>query len=99
MNDTGKQGLDLYTTLIEAGEPLAPDELFERSGLRAEEQPESVETFYQALDANVREGLIDVTRQDQPDASFIQLRAAALKGSESAEVAQVAASPITLWDM
>ena len=58
----GKQNVGLYEKLVEAGQPLAPDDLFKGVGLRADDQPESVETFYEELHADVVTGLIEERR-------------------------------------
>jgi len=54
----GQQELGLYDTLVEAGQPLPPDELFKRVGLKADDQPESVEVFYEELHAAIENKLI-----------------------------------------
>ncbi len=66
----GKAGL--YTTLVEAKRPLPPDDLFKRAGLKTDEQPESVEVFYDELDADVELALIAETR---PDDAYVLLEA------------------------
>jgi hypothetical protein len=102
-----KQAVDLYQTLLEAGEPLAPGDLFRQAGLKIDEQSASVEAFYQALDASVQEGLIEVVRKDQPDGRLVQLCAVEVstqrEESEPREAVQstakVATPLATLWDV
>jgi len=53
-----------YETLLEAGQPLSPEELFERVGLKADEQSESVAVFYEELAADVEAALIVEKRLD-----------------------------------
>lgn len=66
----GKAGL--YTTLVGVGHSLPPDDLFKRAGLKADEQPESVEVFYEELDADVELALIAEMR---PDYEHVLLKA------------------------
>jgi type I restriction enzyme S subunit len=61
---TDQQKIDLYEKLVEVGQPLPPDDLFRRVGLKTDEQPESVETFYEELHADVTEGLISLLPGD-----------------------------------
>ena len=58
----GQQAVGLYEKLVEAGQPLSPDELFKQVGLKTDEQPESVEVFYEELHADVEDKLIAETR-------------------------------------
>jgi type I restriction enzyme, S subunit len=59
---SGQRNIGLYEKLVEAGQPLAPDYLFKQVGLKADDQPESVETFYEELHADVVTGLIEEGR-------------------------------------
>lgn len=59
----GQPEIDLYAKLVEVGKPLAPDDLFRQVGLKADDQPESVEMFYKALDTDVAAGLIEVDKE------------------------------------
>ena len=58
----GKVGL--YTTLVEAGGQLSPDDLFRQAGWKTDEQPESVEVFYEELHTAVEDALIEEIRLD-----------------------------------
>jgi type I restriction enzyme S subunit len=106
----GKQEVDLYEKLVEAGQPLEPDALFKRVGLKTDEQPESVEVFYQELEVDVDDELIGVTR---PDNAHVLLEAlepspevlARMEAAEEAEQAQEVelseetVDQPTLWDL
>ena len=59
---SGQQNVGLYEKLVEAAQPLAPDDLFKQVGLKADEQPESVERFYEELHADVMANLIGEER-------------------------------------
>ncbi len=61
----------LYKTLVEARHPLPPDDLFKRAGLKVDEQPESVEMFYEELHTN--ENVL--TRETRPDDAHVLLEA------------------------
>ena len=54
----------LYEKLVEAEQPLAPEELFKRVGLKTDEQPESAEVFCEELHADVEDELIAEVRPD-----------------------------------
>ncbi len=55
-----KERLPLHQVLVEAGKPLAPDDLFRRAGLQAE----SVDEFYEELREEVQNGRIKELIQD-----------------------------------
>lgn len=57
------QVVGLYEKLVEVGQPLSPEELFKQVGLKVDDQPESVETFYHELDANMHENWIAVDQE------------------------------------
>jgi len=65
----GKAGL--YSTLVEARRPLSPDDLFKGAGLKVDEQPESVEAFYEELHA----GENVLIREARPDDAHVLLEA------------------------
>jgi type I restriction enzyme S subunit len=69
---TSRQQVGLYEKLVEAGGPLPPDGLFKQAGLKADEQPESVEQFYGELHADVIDDLIEELR---PDDEHVLLKA------------------------
>jgi type I restriction enzyme S subunit len=71
--DSDQPHKDLYETLVKAGQPTPPDVLFRAVGLKAEEQPESVEVFYEELDDAVAKGLI---KDEWPSSYEVLLRAA-----------------------
>jgi type I restriction enzyme S subunit len=68
----GQAGVGLYEVLVAEGEPLQPQEVFRKVGLKTEDQPESVETFYEELRSDVADGLIGVIR---PDTTTVLLEA------------------------
>jgi len=106
---TGQQGLGLYETLVEAGQPLPPDELFKRVGLKTDDQPDLVEVFYEELQA-IEKTLIAETR---PDDNHVLLEALEPSTEIQAQLAEEkpAAQPknteqskktveqTTLWDI
>jgi hypothetical protein len=77
---------NLYTTLVEAKRPLPPDDLFRRAGLKTDEQPESVEVFYEELDADVENALVAETRPDYGDVLLEALEPSAETKARMAEV-------------
>ncbi len=100
----------LYTTLVEAGRPLPPDDLFRRAGLKTDEQPESVEVFYEELVANVEDGLVAETRPDyehvllealepSAEAKARMTEVEATKQTQETEQGEKAADKPTLWIM
>jgi len=60
----GQVGVGLYEALVAEGKPLQPEEVFRKVGLKTEDQPESVEAFYEELRSDVADGLIGVVRPD-----------------------------------
>jgi type I restriction enzyme, S subunit len=83
----GRAGL--YTTLVEAKRPLPPDDLFKRAGLKTDEQPESVEVFYEELHADVELALIAETR---PDDAYVLLEALEASAEVQAHMAEAKAT-------
>ena len=81
----GKAGL--YTTLVEVARPLPPDDLFKRAGLKTDEQPESVEEFYEELDADVENALVAETR---PTYGSVLLEALEPSDEEKARMVEAA---------
>lgn len=78
---TGKASL--YMTLVDAARPLPPDDLFKGAGLKTDEQPESVEEFYEELDADVENALVAETR---PNYESVLLEALELSAEEKAHM-------------
>jgi Type I restriction modification DNA specificity domain len=103
----GKAGL--YTTLVEVGRRLPPDDLFRRAGLKVDEQPESVEAFYEELHAS-ENMLIKETRPDdahvllealEPPAEVLARMAEeeAARQAQEAEQSQKTLDAPMLWNM
>ncbi len=65
----GKAGL--YTTLVEARRQLSPNDLFKGAGLKVDEQPESVEVFYEEL--HLGENIL--IKETRPDDAHVLLEA------------------------
>jgi type I restriction enzyme S subunit len=95
----GQSEIGLYQTLVEAGQPLPPDDLFRRAGLKADEQHEAAEAFYQELDVEVAAGLI---REMRPDYEHVLLEAVGPPPEEltamEEEETEAREQPKTLWD-
>jgi hypothetical protein len=105
-----QQELGLYEKLVEAGQPLSPEELFKTAGYKTDEQPESVEAFYEALSADVEDGLI---AQSRPNNAHVLLAARepsaeVLTGMEEEEMVlpvekvqqrEKMENQLTLWDV
>lgn len=98
---------NLHKTLVEAKRPLPPDDLFKRARLKVDEQPESVEVFYEELhvDENV---LIREMRPDdahvllealEPSAEVLTRTAEAAIQVQEAEQSQKTIDAPMLWNM
>jgi len=100
----------LYTALVEARHPISPDDLFKRAGLKTDEQPESVEVFYEELHTDVENALVAETRPDydrvllealEPSAEVLERIAeeeAARQAQEAEQSGKTIDAPM-LWNM
>ncbi len=98
----------VYRTLLEAERSLEPQELFKQAGLKSEDQPEAVATFYKDLFALISPDVaaIEVERPDEQKIVLKvrevppEVKAALLSEAGSGEedrAAPLMAKP-TLWD-
>ncbi len=98
---------NLHKTLVEAKHPLPPDDLFKRAGLKVDEQPESVEAFYEELHADENVLIMEKRPDDahvllealEPSAEVLTRIAEAPIQAQEAEQSQKTIDAPMLWNM